>query len=133
MNTIERLKEKTLSLRKEKSSLASVMQFHVAEISSIGKNSGNRETSEDEAIQYLKKAVQKLKENEFSNTDEVSVLEAFLPQMASEEELRSKLVFAFGGKQVHNKGEIMKWAKAHWGNLADMKQVGSIASELFGV
>lgn len=133
MTTLLKLKEKTLSLRKEKSSIASVMQFHVSEVSSIGKNNGNRETSEDEVIQYLKKTVQKLKENKFSSKEELTLLEMFLPQMVSEDEIRSKLVFAFGGKQVHNKGEIMKWAKSHWGNLVDMKQVGLISSELFGV
>jgi len=133
MTTLFKLKEKTLSLRKEKSPIASLMQFHMSEISSIGKNNGNRETSEDEVIQYLKKTVQKLKENEFSSQEELLLLESFLPQMASEEEIRNKLTLEFCGKKVSHKGQVMQWAKSHWGNLVDMKQVGSVASELFGV
>ena len=63
INMISELKAKTLELRKARSSLGSIMQFHVAEVSKIGKNK-SRETTEDEAIQYIKKTVQRLKEDE---------------------------------------------------------------------
>lgn len=125
MSIIETLKAKTLELRKQRSPLGPTMQFHVAEISKIGKSNGNRETTEDEAIQYIKKSVQKLKENEFADKDEIQVLEEMLPAMASADDVRD---YVFGleaeeGLNISNKGAVMKAVKAHFGSLVDMKMV----------
>jgi uncharacterized protein YqeY len=142
MSVIEKLKTESMALRKVRSPIAPSILFALSEIEKVGKNNGNRETTEDEAIKVIQKLIVTIDENLKLNIDdgrrvslnfEKNILSGVLPQMAPEEEIRSKLVFAFGGKQVQNKGEIMKWAKSHWGVLADMKQVGAIASELFGV
>lgn len=142
MTIIEKLKSESLRLRKERNPIASSITFAISEIEKVGKNNGNRETTDDEAIKVVQKLIATIDENLKVTTDdgrkvafnfEKNILTSVLPQMASEEEIRSKLVFAFDGKQVRNKGEIMKWAKTEWGSLADMKQVGSIASELYGV
>lgn len=128
MSIIEKLKTKTLELRKQRSHLGPTMQFHVAEVSKVGKSNGNRNTTEDEAIQYLKKTVQKLKENEFADQEEIAVLEALLPQMASVDEVRS-FVFSLEAEQgldISNKGAVMKAVKEHFGSLVDMKMVGSM-------
>ena len=53
--------------------------------------------------------------------------------MASEDEIRASLIKAFENFNFTNKGDVMKWAKSRWGSLADMKLVGSIASEMLGV
>jgi len=64
-------------------------------------------------------------------------LESVLPQMASKEEIvaemKAKYVFAAAAEDMPKKGEIMKWAKETWGSRADMKLVGAVASELYGV
>lgn len=128
MSIIETLKAKTLELRKQRSHLGPTMQFHMAEVSKVGKSNGNRDTTEDEAIQYLKKTVQKLKENEFADQEEIAVLEALLPQMATEDEVRS-FVFALEAEQgldISNKGAVMKAVKGHFGSLVDMKMVGGM-------
>jgi uncharacterized protein YqeY len=128
MSTIEKLRSITLELRKNRSNVAPVMQFHVAEVSKIGKSNGNRETTEDEAIQYLKKAVQKLKENQFADEQEISILEGLLPQMATEDDVRA-FVFnleATQGLDISNKGAVMKAVKAEFGSLVDMKMVGGM-------
>lgn len=139
MTIIEKLKEESLRLRKERSSLAPKIVFALSEIEKVGKNNGNRATTEDEAIKVIQKIIANIDETykltgePIGENKERRILISVLPQMASEDEIRSKLVFAFNGKEVRNKGEIMKWAKTEWGSLADMKQVGSIASELYGV
>lgn len=128
MSIIEKLKTKTLELRKQRSHLGPTMQFHMAEVSKIGKGNGNRETTEDEAIQYLKKAVQKLNENEFADKEEIAVLESLLPQMATKDEVRS-FVFALEAEQgldISNKGAVMKAVKEHFGSLVDMKMVAGM-------
>lgn len=142
MTVIEKLKAESLRLRKERNPVAASITFALSEIEKVGKNNGNRVTTDDEAIKVVQKLIVTIGENLKLDIDdgrrvalnfEKHILESVLPQMASVEEIRSKLVFAFDGKQVRNKGEIMKWAKAEWGVLADMKQVGAIASELWGV
>ena len=143
MTVIEKLKTESMKLRKDRDPIASKLVFALSEIDKVGKNAGNRETTNDEAIKTIQKIISTVDQtidllpvNSSSVYDlqrEKKILESVLPQMVSGDEIRSKLVFAFDGKQVRNKGEIMKWAKAEWGVLADMKQVGAIASELWGV
>jgi uncharacterized protein YqeY len=116
------LSKLSLNLRKEKSSLAPVMVFHLSEIRNIGKNK-QRETTEEEAIQYVKKAVQKLKEAPNSNPKEIALLESLLPQMASEEDVQT---FLDTLDSDMNKGQIMKAVRDHFGPLVDMKYVSSL-------
>lgn len=142
MSVIEKLKAESLRLRKERNPIAASITFAMSEIEKVGKNNGNRATTDDEAIKVVQKLIATIDENLKLDVDdgrrialnyEKQILQSALPQMASEDEIRSQLAFAFQGKQISNKGEIMKWAKSRWGALADMKQVGSIASEMFGV
>ncbi len=142
MTVIEKLKTESMRLRKERSPVAASIQFAISEVEKVGKNAGNRVTTEDEAIKVIQKITATLRENLKVTTEaaavenvnaELAVLESVLPQMASAEEIRSKLVFAFDGAANKNKGEIMKWAKAHWGARADMKIVGAVANKLWGV
>lgn len=136
MSLIEKLKTVTLEHRKTKTGLGPSLQFHTSEIVNVGKNQGNRDTTEDEAIQYVKKAVQKLKENPHHNTLEASVLESLLPQMATDEEILSFLRELFTGKResdIPNKGLVMKEAKQKFGLNVDMKRVSQLANEIYGV
>jgi len=142
MSLIEKLKTESMNLRKTRNPVAPAIVFALSEIEKVGKNNGNRETTEDEAIKVIQKIIANIDENLKHADDsgrkialnfEKRILESVLPQMVSEDEIRTKLGVAFGGTQVHNKGEIMKWARSHWGALVDMKQVGAIASELYGV
>jgi uncharacterized protein YqeY len=128
MTLLNQLKSKTLQLRKERSSLGPVMQFHLSEVSQIGKNSGNRDTQDDEVIQYLKKTVQKLKENSYSNVEEIVVLESLLPSMATDEQIK-EFLSALDLSSM-NKGQIMGAVKSHFGVLVDMKKVGTILNDL---
>jgi uncharacterized protein YqeY len=126
MNTFEKLKAETMVLRKARDPLASIMQFHIAEISKLGK-AENREPSEEQSVQYLKKTVQRLKEDEFSNQSEFVLLEKILPELATAEDIR---VFLFNltesGIDVSNKGIVMKSIKQEFGALVDMKMVSSM-------
>lgn len=126
MTIINELKAKTLELRKSRSSLGPTMQFHIAEISKIGK-AKNRDTSEDEVIQYLKKTIQRLSEDKYSDLQELDILENLLPRMASEDEVRS---FVFSkeaeGLDISNKGAVMKAVREEFGALVDMKMVGGM-------
>ena len=125
------LKALSMKLRKERDPIARLIVFHVAEVEKIGKNKDNRETTEEEAIQYVKKTVQKLKEDQFANHEtqrEIELLETLLPKMASEDEVRShiSMLEAEQGLDISNKGAVMKAVKAEFGALVDMKMVSGM-------
>jgi len=141
MTVIEKLKAESLRLRKERNPIAASITFALSEIEKVGKNNGNRETTDDEAIKVIQKLVATIDENLKVATDdgrkiafnfEKQILQSVLPQMASEEEIRASMAKAFENFNFTNKGDVMKWAKSRWGSLADMKLVGSIASEMLG-
>lgn len=125
------LKALSMKLRKERDPIARLIVFHVAEVEKIGKNKDNRETTEEEAIQYVKKTVQKLKEDQYANDEtqrEIELLETLLPKMASEDEVRAHIIMleAEQGLDISNKGAVMKAVKAEFGALVDMKMVSGL-------
>lgn len=125
------LKALSMKLRKERDPIARLIVFHVAEVEKIGKNKDNRETTEEEAIQYVKKTVQKLKEDQYANDEtqrEIELLETLLPKMASKDEVRAhiSMLEAEQGLDISNKGAVMKAVKAEFGALVDMKMVSGL-------
>lgn len=119
---IKELQAKTMQLRKARSPFASTMLFHLSEIQKIGKNGGNRDTTDDEAIQYTKKAVQKLKEQPTPIPQEIELLEDLLPALAAEDEVKEFLKTI----DTSNKGVTMKALKEHFGPLVDMKMASKL-------
>lgn len=121
------LRQLTMKLRKERDPIAKTMVFHLAEVEKIGKNKDNRETTEEEAIQYAKKAVQKLKEDQYLTDEskrEAELLEGLLPAMATENDVRVYLESE--GIDASNKGAVMKAVRKKFGALVDMKMVGGM-------
>ena len=140
MTIINDMKAASIEIRKNKGGLASFSTFALSEISKIGKNDGNRETTDDEAIATIKKLIDKNKSNMAITKDQFSVmkleaendfLRSFLPEMASEEEIVKFLKDEFGVGKPKNKGIAMGAVKKKFGSLADMKQVNQIVSEVF--
>ena len=120
-------------MRKEKNPLAAFSVFMISEIEKVGKNAGNRLTTEDETVTYLKKQITTTEYNISLplNEDraeamqaELDFLKSYLPQMADMEDVRTIIIasIAFG----HNKGQIMKDLRAKYGALVDMKKAGEI-------
>lgn len=128
-----------MRLRKARDPLAPKIVFALSEIEKVGKNAGNRETTDDEAIRVVQKLIATIDENIRVTTDAVrliafnqekSILVDALPQMASEDEIRQFLATL----DTHaNKGVVMRALKEKFGSLVDMKQAGAIASEMFGL
>lgn len=141
MSVIEKLKSESMALRKVRSPVAPAILFALSEIEKVGKNNGNRATTEDEAIKVIQKLVTTIEENLKLDIDdgrrvslnvEKQILLGVLPQMASDEEVRSYLEASFVEAPV-NKGIVMKTLRAKFGALVDMKRAGEIATELYGV
>ena len=154
MATLEALKKATIELRKARSPLAPFAVFVLAEVQKIGKNAGNRDTTEAEAIQVLKKVLATAEENikvlnesldlesEYENirdasvlafqklVDEAEFIRDLLPQMVDEETVRNFLNSTFSG-QNPNKGQVMKALKEKFGAYVDMKAAGAIFTEMY--
>ena len=146
MSIIEKLKAESLRLRKERNPVASKIVFALSEIEKVGKNNGNRATTDDEAIKVVQKLVATIDEllklhigdgQRKDMEDEKSILVSVLPQMASDQEIAAFLSAFMTGRSkmssVPKKGDIMKALRDHFGALADMKRAGQIATEIYGV
>lgn len=148
MLVIEKLKAESLRLRKERNPIASSITFALSEIEKVGKNNGNRATTEDEAIKVVQKLLITVNENikyaeqkadlvRLVELDlEKAILSSVLPQMASDEEVTDFLRELFTGKrgnEIPKKGDVMKALRDKFGALVDMKRAGQIATELYGV
>lgn len=142
MSVIEKLKAESMALRKVRSPVAPAILFALSEIEKFGKNNGNRETTEDEAIKVIQKLVATIDENLKLNIDdgrrnalnfEKQILSGVVPQMASDEEVRELLKEILGDEAPKNKGVAMKVIRDEYGAKVDMKRAGEIVTELYGV
>lgn len=145
MSVIEKLKSESMALRKVRSPVAPAILFALSEIEKVGKNNGNRATTEDEAIKVIQKLIATIDENLKLNIDdgrrialnfERQILLGVLPKMASDSEITDFLRELFTGKRegdVPKKGDVMKALRDKFGALVDMKRAGQIATEIYGV
>lgn len=142
MSVIEKLKAESMSLRKTRNPIAASITFALSEIEKVGKNNGNRETTEDEAIKVIQKLIAVIDENLKVTDDdgrkiafnfEKQILSGVLPEMASEEEVRNLLKEILGDETPKNKGVAMKIIRDQYGAKVDMKRAGEIVSELYGI
>lgn len=139
MTVIQTLKVESLRLRKERNPVAASITFVLSEIERVGKNAGNRETTEDEAVKTVQKIVATLRDNlqyRLSERDEeatkmqISILESVLPQMVSEEQVRDTIAdLALEPSFMFNKGNVMKALRVKYGALIDLKRAGVILEE----
>ena len=141
MTVIGELKKESLRLRKERSPVASSIVFAISEIEKVGKNAGNRETTEDEAIRIIQKIIATIDENLLHSTAwrasqltyEKQILQSVLPQMATENDVVSFLEAKYTENTVPKKGEVMKALRDEFGARADMKRAAQIVNEMFGI
>lgn len=142
MSVIEKLKTESMNLRKTRNPVAPSILFALSEIEKVGKNNGNRDTTEDEAIKVIQKLIATIDENLKVTTDdgrkiafnfEKNILSGVLPQMASDDEVRELLKDILGDETPKNKGVAMKVIRDQYGAKVDMKRAGEIVTELYGI
>jgi uncharacterized protein YqeY len=142
MSVIEKLKTESMALRKTRNPVAPAILFALSEIEKVGKNNGNRATTEDEAIKVVQKLVSTIDENlklplgdgpKVALNFERNILAGVLPQMASEEDIRSLLKDTIGDQPPKNKGVAMKVIRDEYGAKVDMKRAGEIVTEVYAL
>lgn len=146
MSVIEKLKAESMKLRKERDPLAPKLVFALSEIDKVGKNSGNRATTEDEAVKVILKIISTIDQTTalllhdspamHDLHREKKILADLLPSMATQEEIMNIIRPMMTGKTKENmpkKGEIMKVVRDVFGARVDMKYVGQILSDVYGI
>lgn len=140
MSLLEQIKKDQFEARKNKESLKAVLLTTLfAEASMIGKNAGNRDTTDDETAKVIQKFLKGVNETiEFvtkgNNTEalataqaEKAILEAYLPKMATADEIE-KAVGDLVAEGINTMGAIMKALKEKFGSTLD----GKLASKVVG-
>ena len=137
VNEIKNMLDKA---RKEKNKEASFLSMLYSEVAMVGKNNGNRETTNDEALKILQKTKHTTQEViqtaiKTGRTDvvnksehELKIIESFLPVEKTREELDS-IIESFLQETDRSKkamGIVMKKLKENFAGQYD----GKVASEI---
>lgn len=142
MSVIKKLKTESMNLRKTRNPIAASILFALSEIEKVGKNNGNRATTEDEAIKVIQKLIATIDENLKLALDdgrkvalnfERTILAGVLPQMATDDDIRILLEEVIGTETPKNKGVAMKVIRDEYGAKVDMKRAGEIVTEMYGI
>lgn len=129
---LTQIKQNQLNARKSKDKFTSgILTALMSEVAIVGKNNGNRETTDEEAIKVIKKFVKNLNETikltkdeaklvEFNS--ELEIYESFLPKMMSERETEmavENIVRALPEKNPKLMGQIMGQLSKEYGEMLD--------------
>ncbi|MGD9872000.1 MAG: GatB/YqeY domain-containing protein [Thauera sp.] len=138
MSLLAQLKKDSLLARKATDGVrATLLSTLIAEAEMVGKNAGNRESTDDEVQQTIRKF---LKNNQeavavIKDTDRLAILEqesailtAYLPPMASEAEVKAFIADTVAGlpeRGPKQMGAVMGALKARFGTSFDAKQANA--------
>lgn len=147
MSLLAKIKSDQLAARKEQTAVKSaLLTTLIGESEMIGKNAGNRETTDTEVVAVIKKFIKNIDETlghlkvfpaSYDYTRgvlEKQILEEYLPKQLTEAELRVVIfdVIATGlqnsGSQI-NRGTVMKELKNGYAGQYDGKLAAAIVSE----
>ena len=135
MNLINQIKSQQLEARKNSSESASLLTTLLSEAVNIGKNNGNRETTDAEVVAVVKKFIKNIDETVSALTtrnqdatkflNEKAVLETFLPKQLTEGELTEI------AKTKSGMPDFMKFLKENHNGQYDGKLASTVAKKVF--
>ena len=132
MTLQERIKKDLTPAIKEKDEVKkSAIRVILGEFGRLDK----KELPDDDVIRILKKLIKSEKETiekkgETADTEFIKIIENYLPQMASEEEIRQWITQHIDFSQFKNKMQTMRPIMTHFGSSADGSTVKKILQEL---
>jgi uncharacterized protein len=135
MSLMEQIRNDQLEFRKQRKSIeTAVLTTLLGEASAIGKNNGNRETTDTEVVALVKKFIENnnqtikvlngVQEKTENLIKENSALQVYLPKQMSEQEIRDTL--ATCSKEL---GKIMGHFKKEFPGMYDGALVSRLAKE----
>ena len=134
---LQEMKKQLLAARKSRNAtLTTIYSTLIGELEAIGKNDGNRETTDDEAIKKLKKWVSSIDETiklQGKPSDAIqlerNVCMQYLPQLMTDEQIKVALKEAID-KFGKDQGMVMKWFKTTYPNKYDGSRVSVLFKEM---
>ena len=147
MSLIAKIKSDQLAARKEQMAVKSaLLTTLIGESEMIGKNAGNRETTDTEVVAVIKKFIKNIDETLGHLKDfpasydytrgvlEKQILEEYLPKQLTEAELRVAIFDVIANRLENsgiavNKGTVMKELKNGYAGQYDGKLASAIVSE----
>lgn len=139
---IDRIKDDQLQARKDRDKvIASLLTTLLGEAQMIGKNDGNRDSTDNEVIAVIKKFVKNLKEllkvTESDSKEEqlalyeIDVLEEYLPTQLSKNEIILEVTtIILELMEDPNMGQVMKAMKEKFNGNYDGRVVSEVVKEL---
>lgn len=135
MSLIDQIKTQQLEARKNSSESTSLLTTLLSEAVNIGKNNGNRETTDAEVVAVVKKFIKNIDETVSALTtrnqdaskflNEKAVLETFLPKQLTENELTEI------AKTKNGMPDFMKFLKENHNGQYDGKLASTVAKTVF--
>ena len=142
MSLMAQLKKDSLIARKAADSVrATLLSTLIGEAEMVGKNAGNRESSDDEVQQTIRKFLKNNQEALAVIKDEgrlailrteSDILGSYLPAMASEAEVKAfiaEIVASLTDRSPKSMGVVMGALKAKYGTNFDAKQANGWVKE----
>ena len=139
---LEKIKKQQLQARKEKSPIVGALTALMSEVAIVGKNNGNRETTDEEAMKVIKKFIKGINETVDLIKDpeklkllemELEIYNSFLPQIMNELETRAaveKIINALPEKSPKAMGQVMGTISKEYGTLIDRGLASQIVKEM---
>jgi len=144
MSLLSEIKQRQLKSRKNKlTAEVTLLTTLIGEAAMIGKNDGNRETTDEEVVAVIKKFIKN--NNELMNVadskseayeivkNENEFLTQYLPSQMTEEELYNMIqtyIDTFEENSPRLMGSIMKWLKESYAGQYDGRLASKIVKEL---
>lgn len=142
MSLLSQLKKDALLARKSSSAVrATLLTTLIAEAEMVGKNAGNRESSDDEVQGTIRKflknnqealAVIKDEQRRTALQEEAAILGEYLPPMATEADVKALIAETVAGladRSPKSMGAVMAALKAKFGNGFDARQANAWVRE----
>lgn len=141
MTLLDKIRADQLQARKENNKTkATVLTTLIGEAAMIGKNAGNRDTTDDETAKVIVKFVKGIVETQnltrgvnkdkFNELEvEKQILEAYLPTQLTVDELKEIILTNFTEKP--NVGAVMAYLKANYNGLYDGKIASGLVNTLY--
>lgn len=134
---IEKIRADLLVARKARETVtANSLTALVGEAVMVGKNAGNRESTDEEVIATVRKFLKNLEETKRNLVahgkdtavceEEIKILGQYLPQQMSADDLKSAITAIVAETAGANMGVVMKVLKERYAGLYD----GKLASEV---
>jgi uncharacterized protein YqeY len=139
MSLLNKIKADALQARKDRDTVASNLLVTLSsEAGMIGKNNGNRDSTDEEVLRVVKKFLDnaretfglinsKHKESLAITEKEIAILETYMPAQMSEDELTTAINLFKADNPNTNMGAIMKYLQANYAGRYDGKRASQIA------